>query len=279
MKLSQYAELNGELFRLAEQAIEGRELDYQKKQNELMTQNGQNKDAIAQLQQEKGLFEEKNRLLLQELEKKQAEISALEQGEKERLELIETHAALKMTVSDSQSLIQRLSQELEKKQAEILILEKQNKENTALIETHTTLALTVSELQKKEKELNGKLRAVQICYRSLKEEYHKLAASKFVIIQVYYWRRKGNKRKKKRMRFLTWLKGQLKRVPFLVALVRKIRGTSQTSSIAEIKKEIAQTKQDLVQPALPFDTHYFDTVKELIAQLPESSSGRYYRRD
>ena len=279
VKLSQYAELNGELFRLAEQAIEGRELDYQKKQNELMTQNGQNKDAIAQLQQEKGLFEEKNRLLLQELEKKQAEISALEQGEKERLALIETHAALKMTVLDSQSLIQRLSQELEKKQAEILILEKQNKENTALIETHTTLALTVSELQKKEKELNGKLRAVQICYRSWKEEYHKLAASKLGRIQVYYWRRKGNKRKKKRMRFLTWLKGQLKRVPFLVALVRKIRGTSQTSSIAEIKKEIAQTKQDLVQPALPFDTHYFDTVKELIAQLPESSSGRYYRRD
>lgn len=279
VKLSQYAELNGELFRLAEQAIEGRELDYQKKQNELMTQNGQNKDAIAQLQQEKLSLEEKNNLLCQQLEEKRAEILVLEEKDKERLALIESHTSLKKTALDFQGQIQRLSQELEKKKTEILTLEKQNKENIALIETHTALTLTVSELQKKEKELNGKLRAVQICYRSWKEEYHKLAASKLGRIQIYYWRKRSNQRRKKRMQFLPWLKGKLKRIPFLVALVRKIRGTSQSASIAEIRKEIAQTKEDLAQPALPFDTHYFETVKELIAQLPVSSSGRYYRRD
>lgn len=109
---------------------------------------------------------------------------------------------------------------------------------------------------------------------AFKKSYDTLAASKLGRCQLRIWNRRTARRY--RPAFRVQLRNLAKQIPFLVALVRLFRGQKAEAKQALSDRRTADGKQ--VSPPAPVDMDYYERIRPLVEQIPESNGSRYYRK-
>ena len=135
------------------------------------------------------------------------------------------------------------------------------------------LKLKNTELEKQTTEFEQQVLSAQTQYKDL-------ANSKLGRIQISIWRRHTNKKLKKNSKPIyrpsskERMKDLLRKVPFLVKVVRKIRGQKvpkQQSDKPETRSVAQYTKHEP-------DLGYINRIEPLLNKIPSSKTGRYYKK-
>ena len=190
----------------------------------------------------------------------------------------------------------KVIEDLNKKQSECAKLEANYKElQNALTKSEdkvTELQNALTKSEDKVTELQNLSTKSESEYRKLKDEfadmqlrerqaykrYDDLSKSKLGKIQVGIWRRRTNKKIKKNKKVLyrptltERVKEILRKIPFLVKVVRYIRGqkvTAQQKKEPVLKVVMQSAKQE-------FDLGYMNRIEPILQKVPTSTSGRYY---
>lgn len=116
------------------------------------------------------------------------------------------------------------------------------------------------------------------------DEYNVLAESKLGRIQKRIWSRQKPKSGGNRYRvpFRIRLKEFLKKIPFLVPIVHFLRGDrkrerlvyapSKTKAQTIVKTTVSSTPEK----QRPYDMDYYERIKSMVEQIPQSNGSRYY---
>lgn len=106
------------------------------------------------------------------------------------------------------------------------------------------------------------------------EQYTQLATSFFGRIQLRIW--KNRTKRKYRAPLLVRLEAFAKKFPLLVSMVRFLRGQKKEAAQALKKPKIVAAKVE--GPLIAPDMGYYDRLKPMVEQMPQSNGSRYYEK-
>lgn len=209
------------------------------------------------------------------LEKERNDLkSKLAQSDEFTKKLKEEKADLLVSVNDYKNQLQ----EAEKKQERIVAdFERKQEEIVADFER---------KYQEDERNYKRKLNESTAKYKRLEKKYAYLRNSKLGSIQVQYWSFRNRCRKRLAGPVLK-IKGIAKKSPFLCSLVqnyrnKKMQGTDVAVQQLKCNQNEKKPKLNVAQRRALFeaktDKDFFDSIKDILGNIPESNGGRYYKK-